>query len=132
MTEAAPYLIDTTVLIDMTRRREPVRSWLDDTLRTPAVVAVSVVSIAETLAGTAPFDRVPTRRFFRSLAIWPVTEEIAVAAGIMRYDRARRGFALHTPDALIAATALTIAAVLVTSNVRHFQELGIPVLDVRA
>lgn len=132
MTEAPIYLVDSTVLIDATLRREPARTWLDGVIRSAATVAISVVSVAEVMAGTLPPDREWTRRFLGSLEVWPVSEEIAFDAGVMRYERSRQGFALHAPDALIAAAARAAAAVVVTANVKDFQGLGIPLLRVGA
>ena len=56
-----------------------------------------------------------------------VTKEIAILAGIFRYDLARQGRTILIPDALIAATAVATAATLVTANVKDF-----PLTEVKA
>ena len=55
--------------------------------------------------------------------------EIAEIAGRLRAGEARSGFALDAPDAFIAATALTVSARLATRNMRHFERLGIELVN---
>ena len=43
---------------------------------------------------------------------------MAELAGVFRYDFARRGRTILTPDALVAATAAVVDAILVTDNVK--------------
>jgi len=46
--------------------------------------------------------------------------EAAMQSGEHRYDLARQGIHISTPDALIAATARAHGAVIITDNTRHF------------
>ena len=55
--------------------------------------------------------------------------EIAEIAGRLRAGEARSGFALDAPDAFIAASALTVPARLATRNMRHFERLGIELVN---
>jgi toxin FitB len=59
----------------------------------------------------------------------PVDIEIAEIAGRLRAGEARSGFALDAPDAFIAASALTVSARLATRNFRHFERLGIELVN---
>jgi predicted nucleic acid-binding protein len=129
MSAVAPYLLDTTVLIDVARRREPTTAWLNDRLRSPDRLGISAVSVAEFFAGLSPKERTDWRQFLNGLIHWNVTKDIAVRAGILRYDLSRQGRTLLIPDALIAATALEVGATLVTANVRHFSILQIRIVE---
>lgn len=117
---ATGYVLDTTVLIDSSKGREPARSWIANVVRSAAEVGVSTVTIAEYFSGTPPPERGRAERLFAELTVWPVTAEIAIRAGIYRYDFGRRGLTRLTPDALIAATAVSVGATLVTNNVKDF------------
>ena len=55
--------------------------------------------------------------------------EIAEIAGRLRAGETRSGYALDAPDALIAASALTLPARLATRNTRHFERLGIELVN---
>jgi predicted nucleic acid-binding protein len=124
----ALILLDTTVLIDVSRGREPASSWLDEKLRQADRVCVSAVSVAELFAGLPPALRAEWQRFIGDLTHWDVTEEIAVLAGTMRYDLARQGRTILTPDALIAATAAHYGASVATANTRDFVISGVTIV----
>lgn len=119
------YLLDTTVLIDVSRRRQSTLSWLDSAIRGPAEICVCAIAVAEFFAGLRPEQRRQWKSFIDELTHWDVTKDIAVLAGSLRYDLARRGQSLKTPDALIAATALMYEAELVTANIRDFAATGV-------
>ena len=91
MKSEPPYLLDTTVLIDVARRREPATSWLSNTIRRPIQTCVSAVTVAEFFAGVRPEQRRDWQYFIDGLTHWEVTKEIAIRAGILRYDLAREG-----------------------------------------
>lgn len=128
MTDGGPYLLDTTVLIDLSREREPTASWTRELLRGPHVVGVSTVNVAEWFAGLRPAERARWARFVDELQYWEITPAVAIRAGILRYDYARLGRTILIPDALVAATAEAVGAILVTGNVKHFP---MPELTVR-
>lgn len=125
MSSARPYLLDTTVLIDVSRGRQPALSWLDQALQRPGQACVSTVTVAEFFAGVRPSQRRDWQIFIEKLTQWDVTTEIAIRAGALRYDLARQGRALFIADALIAATAIAYGAVLVTANLRDFSLTGV-------
>jgi len=122
------YLLDTTVLIDVARRKEPATSWLGDTLRRSDQVCVSAVTVAEFFAGVRPAQRIEWQRFIDGLTHWDVTREIAIRAGTLRYDLARQGRAILILDALIAATAIAYGASLATANIKDFSVPGLATL----
>jgi len=51
------FLLDTTVLIEASRHREPALSWLHEALQTPDEVGVCAVIVAEFFAGLRPDER---------------------------------------------------------------------------
>lgn len=130
MTDGATYLLDTTVLVDVSHEREPTVTWLRDMLRSSNVVGVSGVNVAEFFAGLRPGERGRWAAFLADLEYWAITPEVAMRAGIVRYDYARQGRAILLPDALVAATAAVVGAILVTSNVKDFPMLNVQVLRI--
>ena len=128
MSVDSPYLLDATVLIDISRGREPATSWLSGTLRSPQNVGISAVAVAEFFAGLRPMQRVEWEGFIAGLTHWDVTKEIAIRAGVLRYDLARQGRAILIPDALIAATAIEYGAALATANIKDFSVPGLALL----
>lgn len=119
------YLVDTTVLIDASRQREPALTWLQAALGQRVVVGVSVVSIAEFFAGLRPDERPQWEPFIDEVSHWSVTKDIAIKAGGIQHDLKRQGRTILLPDALIAATAIVHGAVLVTANVKDFAAAGV-------
>jgi len=114
------YLLDTTVLIDYFRGREGVRLLLErlvDEGHTPAVCAINV---AELFAGLPERQRPVARELIDSLHYLEIPPQVAELAGTIRFDAARRGVAIHLPDAMIAAAAIANDATLVTANIRDF------------
>jgi predicted nucleic acid-binding protein len=67
--------------------------------------------------------------FVDQLTLVDVTKEIAIRAGILRYDLRRPGRTMLLPDALIAATAGLYGAALVTDNVKDFSGVGVEIVQ---
>lgn len=122
------YLLDTTALIDVSRGYEPVRSEVEALVAAREEVGVSPISVAEFYSGLRAEERIVAAGFLDTLEIWNLDRDIAAESGTTRYGLARRGHSVSLPDALIAATARSVGAALLTNNVRHFPLLGITVL----
>lgn len=136
------YLVDTNVISAVSPNRPaPVTlvEWMDthsDSL------FLSVVTIAEVEDGIAKLRREKATRRSRDLAQWldavlhlygdrilAFDVPIARFAGELS-DRARgKGHAPGFADIIIAATARHSALTILSRNVRHFEPLGVPVLD---
>ncbi len=125
------YLLDTTTLIDFSKGQEPVRSRLLALLETDHIIAICAVNLAECYSGIAPEERVRWAEFFKNLRYWDITKEAAIRAGRLRYEFARQGITLSTPDTLIAAVAEEQEAVIVTDNVKDYPAEGIRLLPLR-
>ncbi len=120
------YLLDTDVLIDVTKGREPVTSWVAN-LAVPGIVLCScVVTIAEYYAGEAKGSYPDRDALIDSLKYLDAPIEAAEAAGEYRRSFARRGIQLSTQDVLVAAVARHHGAIVVSRNVKDF-----PMDDVR-
>ena len=83
-------------------------------------MGVCGVVITEFFTGLQPEQRPRWETFVERLAFWNITPQIAMQAGLYRYTYARRGTTLATTDAIIAATAVSVGATLVTGNVKDF------------
>jgi toxin FitB len=126
------HLVDTNVLSELSRR-EPdpsVLAWA----ATVEGVWLSAVTVEEVRFGLVwrPNARVLAwfDRFVREHAeVLPITERVAVRAGLLRGTLRARGEQRTQADMLIAATALAHGLVLVTRNVRDFASTGVAVLD---
>lgn len=109
-------LVDTDVLIDHLRGAHELQPQA-------GTVAYSVVTRCELFAG-AGTDETKVRRLLEELEELQVDRSVAEGAG-----RLRRETGIRTPDALIAATALTHELPLLTRNRRDFERVpGLEVL----
>ena len=107
-----------------------------------ALLFLSAVTVAEIEDGVAKLKREGATRKCESLAAWLETvlhlhgERIlsfdvptARIAGALS-DRARgQGHAPRLGDVIIAATARRLSLTILSRNIRHFEPLGVSVLD---
>jgi predicted nucleic acid-binding protein len=126
------YLADTTTLIDFSNGIEPVTTRLTDLLRYGEEVGVCAVVTSEFMAGVRPTARARWKAFLQSLLYWETPLEAAIRSGEDRHDLARRGIQIATPDILIAATAQTHGAIIITDNARHYPMPDVTLLSLRS
>ncbi|MBK1664344.1 VapC toxin family PIN domain ribonuclease [Rhodospirillum rubrum] len=136
------YLVDTNVLsAGAPSRGAPVEliAWMD---AHSAELFLSAVTVAEIEDGIAKLRREGATRKAADLMAWldallhlygnrilPFDTAIARLAGVLS-DRARaQGQAPGFADIAIAATAKHHDLTILTRNVRHFDCLGVPVID---
>ncbi len=116
-----PYLVDSDVMVDLTRGSSGAADYLDGL---GAAWSISAITCLELLAGartqreTADLDLVLSG--YRAI---PPNEDIARRAYYLMKTYAR-SHGLHTLDALIAATAIEEGFTLVSKNRKHFQMIG--------
>ena len=125
------YLLDTDTLIDFSKGRGPVISGLLALREAGHQLAVCPVNVAEFYSGVAPEDQATWDSFFKGLHYWDITRKAASRAGQLRYEFARQGIAISTPDALIAAVAEEQEAVIVTNNLKDYPMEDIQLLSLR-
>jgi tRNA(fMet)-specific endonuclease VapC len=123
----ALYLLDTDTCSYVMKRSHPA---LLARIRRVALQkqAVSVVTMAELLYGTKLSAHPKEARdafdaFIRHMAVLEWTEEAAEHYAEIRADLEKRGEMIGANDLLIAAHARSLAAVLVTNNVRELGRL---------
>ena len=114
------YLLDTTVLVDYFRGRQRARLLLERLADDGHTLAICDINIAELFAGLPEAQRPVARELLDSLQYLEIPPPVAELAGLLRFDRARRGITIHLPDAMIAAVAIANDATLITANVRDF------------
>jgi predicted nucleic acid-binding protein len=116
-----PYLVDTNIVVDVTRGSAEAADYLDSLVD---AWSISMVTCLELLAGartqreTADLDLVLSG--YRAI---PPNEDITRRAYYLIKTYAR-SHGLDTLDALIAATALEEGHTLATKNRKHFQMIG--------
>jgi toxin FitB len=128
------YLVDTNVLSEARRGSNEARIWLRSA--DPTTIYLSVVTLGEIMKGIALKLRTDARaaapllewleqlRHDHSDRILPISDSIALEWGRLAAERPR-GMA----DALIAATAVVHAKIIVTRNVGDFSDTRIPVIN---
>lgn len=136
------YLVDTNVISAISPNRPAplaLVEWMDEQ---SASLFLSVVTIAEVEDGIAKLRREKATRRSKDLAQWldallhlygdrilAFDTPTARLAGELS-DRTRgQGHAPGFADIIIAATARQNALTILSRNVRHFEPLGVPVLD---
>ena len=131
------FVIDSNVLSEIVRPRpEPrVTAFLSD--RSDLWVSAIVFhELAYGVARLAPTSRIEfLNAFIESMKerfqgrIVAVDVRLAEIAGRLRGAESKRGRNLPILDSFIAATAVVKKGTLVTRNVKHFQDLGVPVAN---
>jgi predicted nucleic acid-binding protein len=133
-------ILDTNVVSAlMTDEPDPVvTDWLD--LRAPESVWTTSITIFELRFG---IERLPASRKRRELEdqfervihddmqrrVLALDDNAAREAAILSARRKTRGTAVDTRDTMIAGIAISRRAELATHKVRHFRDLGLPVID---
>jgi len=125
------YLLDTSTIIDYAKSREPLSTRLRTMMAGVDEFGICAVPIAEFVTGLLPHERVIWRPFFDGLHFWPISSDAAIQAGRWRWEFARRGTALSLPDALIAAVAWRVGAMVITNNLKDFTMPEISAISLR-
>ena len=105
------YLFDTCAVVDFIHAARGFGNWPRDFNNTPQFV--SVITRMEVLAypGMTPKEELARRRFLADTIVMPMSADIEEAAIIIR-----KSTKIKLPDAIIAATAIVLDAVLLTSD----------------
>ena len=132
------WLLDTCVVSEVIRPKPDsgLRQWL---LENAAQSAIAAVSIGEIEYG---LQRLPIGARKRRLQVWfdelcgqfgarilPTSAEVWREFGRLKTDLEQIGRAQDDLDIAIAATAFHHKLIMVTRNVRHFQDTGLDVYN---
>lgn len=116
-----PLLIDTDVLIDYLRNRIEAVTYLESLTEK---AFVSAVTVAELYAGVRNgSERTTLDAFIMAFEIIDIDREIAISGGLYRRDYFK-SHGIGLADAIIAASAESRKAQLVTLNKKHFPMLS--------
>ena len=122
------YLLDTTVLLDFAHDRPSALELVDRLFADAETLYTCDVVTCEALSGVDGLERRVIRGVLDALEYVALEPDAARwAAAARRAGRSSPG-ARSLADALIAATAWSLTATVVTRNPRDFERLGIPVL----
>ncbi|MGO9841315.1 MAG: type II toxin-antitoxin system VapC family toxin [Candidatus Acidiferrales bacterium] len=113
-------LLDTSVLIDVLRKRNKRRELLASLVDAHHTLVTTVLNIAELYAGMRPAERAMTERLLEGLLCLGITERAARRGGALKNIWSRRGRTLGLTDALIAAVAIEEECALLTDNQKDF------------
>lgn len=113
-------LVDTDILIDVGRKIGPTVIFLQ-AIEQQAILKISAVTQMELIVGCRNKTELSSLdSFLKRFGIVPLDETITKkAVSILHKYRLSHG--LLIPDALIAATAITIASTLLTKNVKDYR-----------
>jgi predicted nucleic acid-binding protein len=120
-------LIDTDILIDHFHGHRAALNFLVGQLEDNEPLALSVVTLTEFTGGMRPGEEARTEQLLALFTLLDIDPAIARQAG--DYLRLfRRSHRIDLGDALIAATAKTLGATVVTRNVKHYPMDDIEIL----
>lgn len=112
-------IIDTDIAIDHFHGHRAALDYFADNLAAGQVLAISVITLAEFMAGMRKGEQERTERLLRLFSVLDANEAIAYrAAAYLREFRVSHN--LELGDALIAGTAAYHSAELVTRNQKHY------------
>jgi predicted nucleic acid-binding protein len=122
-------LLDSTVLIDVLRERQGRRELLGAATRRGDRLATASINVGEVYSGLFPVEELKAKYLLDRLQIFPLSTEIARAAGSLRYAWARKGRTLSLNDTIVAATALEYSLTVMTDNRKDFPMEGLQLFD---
>ncbi len=115
------YLLDTSIIIDCLNGKRNRAQLLDElVLAGGHTLTCCSISVTEVCAGMRPNEERATETLIRSLALLPITFDIARLAGLLKRDYSKKGKTLSVPDATIAAVAIHGQIPLITQNPKDF------------
>lgn len=118
------YVLDSDTVIDALRGHPSVRSRIEAV--SPDDVAISAMTVSELRFGaigsrSSARQMTETAAFLAQVAVLPFTLSAALIHAEIRL--ALRNSPIGFADMIIASTALSVPAILVTSNVREFSKV---------
>ena len=112
-------VLDSDIVIDFLRRREYARKLLEKWAE-EGLLAISTITHLEVYQGMKAGEEAGTNAFLDGITPVDVDAPIARMAGKMLGALRSKGITAGIADSIIAATALQVAAPLITNNVEHY------------
>ncbi len=122
------YLLDTTVLIDYAKGRPDGAGVVDRLFGETGMLYTCDITTSEALAGGQDEERAVVERLLDALEYIAIDPDGARWAGSRRRELRAEGRRAPLGDALIAAVAWRMDAIVVTRNPRDFEPFGVKVL----
>lgn len=113
-------LLDTSVLIDVLRRRHGRRELLAELARSGHTLVTTALNVAEVYAGMRPEEETQTVAFLDALDCYELTGISGRLAGRLKSKWARKGRTLTLADTIVAAVAIERRCALMTDNAKDF------------
>lgn len=113
-------LVDTDVVVWLTRGRREALDWMVQARQGGEVLAISAITLTEIAGTMRSAERQAVTRLLMSLAPIPVTSIAAWRASEYRRLYRRSHASISVPDYVIAATASVEGLPLATLNVKHY------------
>lgn len=129
MAAAAPALLDTDMLSEVMKQRDPtVRRRAREYLAAHGHLSFSIITRYEVLRGLkakgATQQEAAFERRCRRSEILPLTDPTILRAAEIYADLKRHGQLISDADILIAATAMAHGLTLVTNNTAHYSRIA--------
>ena len=137
------YLLDTSVLSELAPGRRPVPEKVVEWLEARDELShISVITLLEFERGVAKLLRQGHSSRARAISSWidtllaryarriiDINQVTAQYAGQLEDRAIGKGYTPGLADALIAATAIAHDGMVLTRNLRHFEQLGVECMD---
>ncbi|HXE09740.1 MAG TPA: PIN domain-containing protein [Acidobacteriaceae bacterium] len=129
--EEMTILLDSTVLIDVLRRRPSGVALMDRLLREGHSLATAAINVAEIYGGMKPHEADRVETLFNNMDVYETTFAIARRAGMLVNGIARKGRTHTVADMIVAATALEYGFTIATDNRKDFENTGASLLPLQ-
>lgn len=119
------FILDTDIVIWILRGEQKIISAIDNLIGKNKT-GISTITVAELYKFAFPSEYSDNEDFINHQQIFPVTQSIAKDAGLYWNQFHKKLLNLSITDTIIAATAKSVTATLLTLNTRHF-----PMTDIK-
>ena len=113
-------LLDTSVLIDVLRRKRQRRELVADLARAGHTLSTTVLNVAEVYAGMRVGEEPDAEGLFVNLRLYELSGLSARLAGKLKNTWSRSGRTLTLADTIVAAIAIENKCQLLTDNQKDF------------
>lgn len=117
---AVLLLLDTSVLIDVLRRRKSRRELLGRLTEEGHQLTTTALNVVEVYMGMRTGEEEETGLLFNSLECYELDAYSAKEAGLLKNTWAKKGKTISLQDAIVAAIAIERACTLMTDNRKDF------------